>query len=169
MCTSYTVVRCSTSRWIDLFIVFQYRDKLLLTCISTQISFITLLSMLGTASSIGAVSFLNPPGGAAHSRRGTGGGGKRHPGVYRGSAGPGAGTEGEALLSEGIGGADTWEGLHAGHTSVRWHGTGTAKRERCAGSAVSRSTTRSRHQAQIHHGNLTTCSRSTCGLTSSLT
>ena len=58
-----------------------------------QISFIILLSMLGTASSIGAVSFLNPPGGAAHSRaeyrgegvRGTWGytGGVQDPGQAR--------------------------------------------------------------------------------------
>ena len=128
--------------------------------------FVTLLSMLGAASSIGAVPFLNPPGGAAHSRRGTGGGGKRHPGVHRGSAGPGAGTEWEALLPEEIGGADTWEGLHAGHTSVRWHGTVTAKHAPSVGYADSLLTIASHRRVQIHHGNPTTCSLYICVLTS---
>ena len=55
--------------------------------------FVTLFSITGTASSIGAVSFLNPPGGAAHSRaeyrgegvRGTRGytGGVQDPGQAR--------------------------------------------------------------------------------------
>ena len=67
------------------------------------------------------------------------------------------------------GGSKRWGGRRAGHTSEGWHGTGTAKRERCAGSADSRSTTRSRRQALTRLGNLITCSLFTCVLISSLT
>ena len=67
------------------------------------------------------------------------------------------------------GGSKRWGGRRAGHTSEGWHGTGTARRERCAGSADSRSTTRSRRQALIRLGNLITYSLYTCVLISSLT
>ena len=131
--------------------------------------FVTLFSIPGAASSIGAVSFLNPPGGAAHSRaeyRGRGARGTR--GYTGGVQDPGQARRGEALLPEGIGGSDTWEGLHAGHTSVRWHGTGTAKHAPSVGYADSLLTIASHRRVQTIRGSQTMYSQWQSGRISSL-
>ena len=83
--------------------------------------------------------------------------------------GAGSGARWRSGCCRCYGGSKRWGGRRAGHTSEGWHGTETAKRERCAGSADSRSTTRWRRRALTIRGNLITCSLFTCVLISSLT
>ena len=107
----------------------------------------------------------NTPGGIA---QGETRGGRQPHGEYSGGKIHGAEHAEKAMTAkrmlEHIGGTDTWGGHHAGHTSVRWHGTGTAKHAPSAGYADSLSTTASQLHQLMNLGNLTMSSLSTCGL-----